>query len=169
MLRAHEVRDFEPSAAMWADPAVVRYISGVPSTPEASWSRLLRYVGHWRLLGYGYWAVTLKTDGLFIGEVGFADYKRDLTPSQTGLPEAGWVLSPTHQAQGLAGEAVARVLAWADVNLDAPSTFCILDPAHTASLKIARKNGYGRDTQASYQGNPVLLLSRERPRRPGKI
>ncbi len=63
---------------MWADPEVTRYIGGKPLTEEESWARLLRYVGHWSLLGFGYWVVEEKTTGNFIGEVGFADYKRDL-------------------------------------------------------------------------------------------
>jgi RimJ/RimL family protein N-acetyltransferase len=52
VLRAHRVEDFPDLAALWSDPLVTRFISGVPQTPEESWSRLLRYAGHWLLLGY---------------------------------------------------------------------------------------------------------------------
>ena len=77
-LRGHRLDDSVHSAAMWADPEVTRYIGGKPLTEEESWARLLRYVGHWSLLGFGYWLVEEKMTGNFIGEVGFADYKRDL-------------------------------------------------------------------------------------------
>ncbi len=50
-LRGHGLDDFIHSAAMWADPEVTRYIGGKPLTEEESWARLLRYVGHWSLLG----------------------------------------------------------------------------------------------------------------------
>lgn len=56
-LRAHTVDDFADCVALWANPDVTRHITGTPSTPEATWARLLRYAGHWTLLGYGYWAV----------------------------------------------------------------------------------------------------------------
>src|SRR4030088_1463697 len=91
-LRSHQLEDFAPSVAMWSDPAVYRYISGKPSTPQQVWSRLLGYTGHWTLLGFGYWVVEEKATGTFLGEVGFADFKRDIEPSIAGIPEIGWVL-----------------------------------------------------------------------------
>ena len=52
-LRGHRVEDLEDCAAMWGDPQVTRHIGGRPSTKEEVWSRLVRYVGHWALLGFG--------------------------------------------------------------------------------------------------------------------
>ena len=79
-LRGHRLDDFVHCAAMWADPIVTKHIGGRPFTEEESWTRLLRYVGHWALLGFGYWVVEEKITGSFIGEAGFADYKRDIDP-----------------------------------------------------------------------------------------
>ena len=61
---------------MWADPEVTRYIGGRPFGVEEVWTRLLRYAGHWALLGYGYWAVIEKSSGRFVGEAGLADFHR---------------------------------------------------------------------------------------------
>lgn len=94
ILRAHTRDDFLDSHAMWSDPEVIRYIGGKPSTREEVWARLLRYAGHWTMLGYGYWVVREKDSGRFIGEVGLADYQRDIEPSLSGTPEMGWALSP---------------------------------------------------------------------------
>ena len=80
-MRRHTVADFEQSAALWSDPDVVRYILGKPSTRAESWSRLLRYIGHWQALSFGYWVVEDRLTGQLLGEVGLADYKRDMTPS----------------------------------------------------------------------------------------
>src|SRR5271156_932079 len=77
-LRGNGLNDFVHSAAMWADTEVTRYIGGKPLTEVETLARFLRYVGHWSLLGFGYWVVEEKTTGNFIGEVGFADYKRGL-------------------------------------------------------------------------------------------
>ena len=41
-----------------------------PATREEAWARLLRYAGHWALLGYGFWLVEDRTTGSFVGEVG---------------------------------------------------------------------------------------------------
>src|SRR5476651_461183 len=111
ILRAHRVDDFEAIATQWADPDVVKYIGGTPSSRETSWSRLLRYPGHWQMMGCGYWAVSLK-DGTFVGEIGLADYQRDMSPSLAGLAEMGWVISPAFHGKGYAFEAARRMLIW---------------------------------------------------------
>ena len=61
------------------------------------------------MLDYGFWVVTDKVSGAFLGEVGFADFKRDLTPP-LGVPEIGWALMPHAHGKGLATEAVQAAL-----------------------------------------------------------
>ena len=161
-LRGHRADDFGDSAAMWADPEVVRYITGEPSTESASWDRLLRYVGHWPVVGYGYWVVEAKDDGRFVGEVGFADYKRDIKPSLEGMPEAGWVLKTTEHGKGYASEAVRRIVDWADTFLDSDRTACIFDPANAASIWAAAKVGYEKHAMADSNGKPTLMMTRPR-------
>ena len=54
VLRGHTIHDFDALYTMWSEPAVYHHIIGRPSTREEAWNRLLRYSGHWALLGYGY-------------------------------------------------------------------------------------------------------------------
>lgn len=164
ILRAHRIDDFADCAEMWADPEVVRFISGVPSTHEQSWSRLLRYSGHWSLLGYGYWVVEAKSDGRFVGEIGFADYHRDITPSLLGRPEAGWVLRSEESGRGFASEAVDCAHRWADENLRSDQTVCIVAPDHDASIRVAQKMGYVDEAMATYFDKPTRIMVRQRPR-----
>src|SRR5580698_1976199 len=124
-LRGHRLDDFIPCAAMWADPTVTRHIGGKPFTEEESWTRLLRYVGHWAMLGFGYWVVEEKATGGFAGEIGFADYKRDLEPSLKDVPEIGWALAAQAQGRGYATEAARAVIAWGDAHLGSSRTACI--------------------------------------------
>jgi len=83
ILRGHRLDDFPDCAAMWADPIVTRHIGGRPFTEEETWARFLRYVGHWSVLGFGYWAIEEKDTATFVGELGFADFKRDIRRSIT--------------------------------------------------------------------------------------
>jgi RimJ/RimL family protein N-acetyltransferase len=76
-LRGHTIEDASNVVALWSDPEVTRYIGGKPHTAEECWARLLRYVGHWSLLGFGYWVVEEKAAGEFVGEVGFSLQARD--------------------------------------------------------------------------------------------
>ena len=162
LLRAHQLEDFPACAAMWADPAVVAHISGDPSSEEQSWARFLRYAGHWRHLGFGYWAVLSKEEGAFIGEVGLANYRRDTEPALGATPEAGWVLTRASHGRGYATEAVAAMLAWADATLDHPCTAAMVDPAHAASIRVARKVGYSTQVEGRYGEHEALFLYRER-------
>ncbi len=68
VMRPHRVDDFDASAAMGTDPDVVRHVSGVPSTREQSWSRVLRNRGDWTLLNYGCWVGGERETVEFVGE-----------------------------------------------------------------------------------------------------
>lgn len=156
-LRGHALADFEAEYAMWSDPQVTRFITGKASTEAESWTRMLRYVGHWELLDYGYWAITDKTSGLFLGELGFADFKRDLTPALT-TPEIGWGLTSPAHGKGYATEAVRAVTAWADQRW--ARTSCIISPTNTPSLRIADKCGYREHARTTFAGEPTILFER---------
>lgn len=160
-LRPHRVEDFPALAALWAEPAVYRFIGGAASTKQDSWGRLLKFSGHWALQGYGYWAVEENDTGRYVGDVGFADHKRDLTPSIEGVPELGWVLSPSVHGRGYGTEAVRAALGWGDAQ-GWPRVVCIIQPENLASLRVAEKCGFGPPEQASHAGKPTLLLSRVR-------
>lgn len=145
---------------MWADPVVTRHIGGRPSTREESWSRLLRYAGLWPLLGFGYWAVEDKATGRFVGDVGFADFQRDITPPFEGAPEAGWVLAPWAHGRGYATEAVRAALAWADAHLGGARAVCIIDSGNDASIHVATKCGFAEYARTLYKGGPAVLFRR---------
>jgi len=158
VLDLHSRDDFADMADMWADPDPVRFIGGRPGTRQDSWMRLLRYRGLWPLLGFGYWAVREKQSGRFAGELGFADFGRDMTPSIAGIPEAGWVLAPWARGRGFAIEALTAALAWLD-GTEHKRSVCIIDAANAPSLRLAEKLGYGDPIVAELNG-PVTVFSR---------
>ena len=163
ILRETRIEDFEPSVALWSDEAVVRHISGVPSSASESWGRLLRFPGLWALLGYGYWSVIERETGRFVGQAGLADFKREMTPSIEGVPEAGYVFSPDRHGQGYATEAMRAVMGWADGVLKAERTCAIINPDNHASIRVAQKLGFDRSEAAQFAGKTVCLFWRDRP------
>jgi RimJ/RimL family protein N-acetyltransferase len=166
MLDAHTIEDFEPLAAMWADPEVVRHITGRPSTPQESWMRLLRYGGLWPLLGYGFWAVREKQSGRYIGDIGFADFHREIEPPITGVPEAGWVLASWAHGRGFASEALGAALSWLDSRASIDRSVCLISPDNKVSIRLAGRHGYSVSSTVSFAGEDSLLLSRSRKRQP---
>jgi RimJ/RimL family protein N-acetyltransferase len=160
-MRPHTAADYPAVAAMWGDERVTKHIGGRASTGQESWARLLRYAGLWPLLGFGYWAVEELGTGRFVGDVGFADFHREMTPPLQA-PEAGWVLVPWAHGRGFATEAVRAALAWSDEHLPSASTVCIINVGHAASIRVAAKCGYVESARATYMGDTIAIL--ERPR-----
>lgn len=159
-LRGHRAEDFSALKAMWADPRVVEHISGIPSTEQQSWMRLMNYLGHWGLMGFGYWAIEEKSSGAYVGEIGFADFKREITPSIVGTPESGWVLASAFHGKGYATEALKAILEWGDKNLTVKKTVCIINPENIRSIALAQKFGYQKIADTAFAGKPTILFER---------
>ena len=160
ILRPHRREDFESCAVLWANPDVVRYIGGKPFTREEVWARLLRYVGHWQWLGFGFWALEEKATGRFAGELGFAEFMRDLDPPTVGIPEVGWLLAPHAHGKGYATEAVRAVVAWGDARFNGGRTICLIDPENAATIRVAEKCGYAQAQQVIYKNHATCLFER---------
>ena len=159
-LRAHRPEDHAGCTALWADPAVVRYIGGRPFTAEETWRRMLASRGLWSMLGYGYWAVEERVGGCYVGDVGFADFRREIEPSLAGMLECGWALSPRVHGRGYATEAVAAAVAWADARLPGMRAVCLIDEGNAASIRVAAKAGFREWRRTTYHGGPSLVFAR---------
>ena len=159
ILRPHTAGDFAGCCTLWADPVVTRFIGGRPSTPEEVWARLLRYAGLWSLCGYGYLLAVDRASGAIVGDVGLADFHRDIEPALGDAPEAGWALLPQWHGRGLAHEAVTALLDWA-AGQGIGRTVCMIHPDNAASLRLAGDLGYAAYARASYKDTPTILLQR---------
>jgi RimJ/RimL family protein N-acetyltransferase len=159
-LRAFKPEDLDGEAAMLVDPVIYRFLGGKPKSREDSWRRLLSADGLWNMLGYGYWAVERKSDGLRIGQVGFADFKRTIDPSIEGIPEMGWIFGVEGQGQGFALEAGQAALDWAERALGETEIAAIIDPGNERSIRLAEKLGFLRACETTYNGDAILLMRR---------
>ncbi len=160
ILREHALQDFDALYDMWREPAVYRYIIGRPSSREEAWNRLLRYSGHWALLGYGYWVVEERATGRYVGEMGFADFHRDIDPPLDGRPELGWALKTEVHGRGYATEALLAIAAWGDSHFAGTETAAIIAPENTASIRLAEKLGFVKTLETTYKGEPTLIFYR---------
>jgi RimJ/RimL family protein N-acetyltransferase len=163
-LRPFSVSDFEALAQLWAKEEVVRFIGGKQFSREDTWRRTLAACGQWPYVGFGYWIADLKDDGRLVGQLGFADFKRDMTPSIEGEPELGYVFDPSVHGQGIAFEACSAALAWAEQAIGAESYPAIIDPKNGPSLRLAEKLGFEPKGDATYHGEQIAFF-----RRPGKL
>ncbi|WP_428408230.1 GNAT family N-acetyltransferase [Hyphococcus sp.] len=160
LLRGRRLADFDAIAAMWGDPRVTRFIGGKPRPEEECWTKFLRDAGLWAHLGFGYWVVEEKATGAVVGEIGFADYKREMTPSIKGFPEFGYSLVPAVHGKGYASEAGKAAVAWGDQNFSAPHMVCIITPENAPSIRVAEKCGFEITGAAIYHGDKIVVLHR---------
>ena len=158
-LRPHRLDDFDAHAALWADEDVVRFITGAPSTREQSWSRMLRIAGMWHHMGFGFLAIVEKESGLFIGEAGFLEARRQMEPSIEGTMEVGWALMPSAHGRGYATEALTALIDWGKAHFPGKPMSCIISPENKASLRVADKLGFRETARAQYNGE-VIQFSR---------
>lgn len=147
------------------DAVVMHHLGGKPLAREDAWRKLLNGHALWSLLGYGYWAVARRSDNVMIGQLGFADFKRALTPSIEDIPEMGWLFAREAFGQGYATEAGLAALAWADDVLQAPEVTAIIDAENIASIRVAEKCGFNEKEPATYRDEPILLFRRRRTAR----
>ena len=159
VLRAHRASDLAAVADMWGDTSVTQFI-GFTRNRQDAWFTMARLRGFWDLLGYGYWIAERRGSGKFIGELGFADFMRDLTPNISGEPEAGWAFAASAWNQGYGREAVTAIHRWLDTDGPGGPSVSVIDPANTASMKIALGLGYVPFATTVMNGVAIELLRR---------
>lgn len=160
-LRALRFADKDAHIAMWADERVTRFIGGEPRPPDVSWGKFLGAAGLWSVMGFGYWAFADKASDALIGMGGLSYFGRGIAELE-GVPEAGWAFDADHWGMGLATEAMTAILGWADTQLRAPETRCIIDPGNAASERVAAKLGFSRFAEDDTLGHVVAVYRRER-------
>ena len=162
ILRSFRREDLDAHAAKLADRNVVRHLGGHAFNREDAWRRLTMAVGQWPLLGYGYWAVELKAESRMVGEVGFADFERGMTPDISGAPEMGWVFEPSAHGKGIAAEASRAAIDWID-STHAPSEIpAIISIENAKSMRLAERLGFIREPDAVYRDELIALFRRRR-------
>ncbi|MEO0400754.1 MAG: GNAT family N-acetyltransferase [Pseudomonadota bacterium] len=161
-LRVMRPGDFDRFAEIWGTDDVVRFIGGTPRSRDESWNAFLRIAGHWQVTGYGQWGIEAHSSKRLVGQTGFFHGARGLGADFDAVPEAGWVLAPEAQGQGLGLETVQAAHDWFDRVVTGPLV-CMIDPAHGASLRIADTLGYDRLRVAEVAGGPVQLMVRTSP------
>ena len=133
--------DFEPYAALNADPRVMEYFPSV-LTREESQTRFALGQARMAQQGYGLWPVEVIGGAPFIGMVGLAnpDFSAPFLPAV----EVGWRLAAPHWGQGYATEAARAVLAYGFEQLGLPEIVSFTTVANARSRRVMDKLGMRR-------------------------
>jgi len=158
-LRKFRESDWDPYAAMCADPQVMRYLgTGVTIGRDEAWRSLAVFLGHWQLKGYGMWALEAKQTGEFVGRAGFLH-----PPDWPGF-ELGWVLARPHWGRGYAIEAAREALRFAFEELDRDRVISLIRPANERSIRVAERLGSKLAGEVELRGSKALVYEALPPR-----
>ena len=153
ILRAQTLEDFSAYAAMRADPVVMKFMGkGELMSEEDAWAKFQAMPGHWSLMGYGYWAITDKAGGAYLGNIGYADKKRPREHPASGAPEMGWAVSPSVHGKGIGSEALKATLAWGRGHFKPARVVCTISDGNEASTRLAERNGFVQFATATRYG-----------------
>jgi RimJ/RimL family protein N-acetyltransferase len=157
ILRLWEDADFAAYADMCADPEVMRYVGdgGVLSREDA-WRQMAMLAGHWRLRGFGMWAVAERVTNSFVGRVGLH------FPEGWPDREIGWALARPHWGKGYASEAARVALTYAFDTLEWPRAISLIDRNNHRSIRLAERLGERYEREIDVRGHRVSLYSLER-------
>ena len=152
ILRMFREDDLDSYAAMCADPDVMRYLGdGKALTRSEAWRQMALILGHWRLRGFGLWAVEERTTGALLGRIGFFQPE--------GWPgfELGWMLRRASWGRGYATEGARRALAHAFTVMNRDHLISLIRPANRASVRVAERLGQSLESRTDLYGQEVLV------------
>jgi ribosomal-protein-alanine N-acetyltransferase len=136
-LRAFRPNDLDTLAAIYADPAVMRYIRGGvsegPRTREQTAASMEAYANDWDQQGYGIWAVVDRSYNHLLGVCGFVD-----------RAEIGSILGRAFWGQGIATEAARACLWYGFERLGLAEIGAGAKRENIASLRVLEKLGMCR-------------------------
>lgn len=117
------------------------YVGG-PYTLGRAWRHFASEVGHWDLLGFGMWAITLKGDDRILGLAG------PWCPADWPEPEIGWLVFDGVEGKGIAFEAAQATLAHAFGTLGWTTAVSYIDHDNARSIALAKRLGAVLDPDA---------------------
>ncbi len=157
ILRQFREEDLDAYAAMVADPEVMRHLGSGPMDREEAWRNMAMVVGHWRLRGFGMWAVEEKATGAMIGRVGC--WRPEGWP---GL-EVGWTLRREWWGKGYATEAGRASLDAAFDRIGERHVISLIHDENQASIRVARRLGMRLEGRTELFGIAVCVYGKRRP------
>lgn len=137
-LRQWVKEDFQPFAAMSADPQVMAFYPSTLSEEESN-VMAMKIQGLIAERGWGFWAVETLDSGAFVGFVGLHIPTYDLPCSP--CVEIGWRLARPFWGKGYATEAAKESLAFAFEKLELNEVYSFASQVNERSWRVMERLG----------------------------
>lgn len=145
-------RDFDRLADFFTTEGS-RYFLG-PADRYGAWRLACAFMGHWIEHGFGLFAIEEKSTGDFSGMVGI------WAPITAPEPELAYLLMQDKAGRGYATEAALRAREYIYDDLGWSNVVSAIEPANTASIKVAERLGATLDYEHPLPKGGVVLYYR---------
>ena len=157
-LRQFRGDDLDAYARITSDPETMRYLGKGVAFDREDALRSLGYIdGHWRIRGYGLWAVEEKANGELVGRIGL------MRPDGWPGLEVAWLVARERWGEGFATEGARAALAHAFTVLSVRRAISLIAPENAASIHVAEKLGMHLEETRQIAGKIAALYAIERP------
>lgn len=148
-LRHFHILDAAPMYQVFGDEQVMRFGDGAQTKEWVQAWLLTSLERYYRTWGFGPYAVVERRSREVAGYCGLFYF-----PDINGQPEVeiGYRLRRSAWGQGLATEAAEAVRSYAFTTLGLERLISIIDPANTASIRVAEKIGMQYETELMLEG-----------------
>ncbi|MEL6436135.1 MAG: GNAT family N-acetyltransferase [Pseudomonadota bacterium] len=152
ILRGWCGHDLDALADFFGDERNGAFIGGTKDRAQ-SWRQLATFAGHWALMGFGPFAMTLKDGGETIGYCGPWE-----PAGKHDEPEITYGLRSGYHRRGYMTEAARACVEYAFDHLKWPTVQSFVDKGNSASLGVVRKLGAKLDCETTLYGTvPVQI------------
>ena len=140
------------------DPEVGEWLRPAPLPPfddADAMAILAADERHWADHGFGPWVLVERAGRTMVGRGGLQQIEVDGAPAV----ELPWAIRSDHWNRGLASEAAAAAVAWAET-IGLPEVVALTTPENRVSRRVAEKSGFVLDGETRHGGIPHLVYRR---------
>lgn len=137
LVRETTVEDVDALYAIYAEPAMTRYMEGLFKDPEDEKRYAKDYIEKvYGLMGFGIWTLVNKDTGAVVGRAGFS--------VRNGFDEAelGFLIGVPWQGQGYAFEACSAIMKYGREVLGFERIQALVKKENTSSISLCHKLGF---------------------------
>jgi RimJ/RimL family protein N-acetyltransferase len=170
ILRTEAAGDLDRWMEVMNTPAVMHHLGGVCERHEVE-ARFAKKASEIAKLGFGFWHLQTKSDGLLIGQCGLGTIDVDAAgPVLQAGTQIGWSIAESHWRQGFASEAASAAIELAFTRFGIDHLYAQTSDANRASWALMEKLGMRRAQHLDYVDpnyqpaeNPTIIyhLSRQ--------
>ena len=158
LLRHFTRDDVDAMFAIIGDRVTMQYYPAAFTRKDAeNW--IERNIRRYADLGYGLYAIALKSSGEFVGDCGLAQQDVEGEP----MMEVGYHLHRDHWGHGYATEAARACMDYGFRQWQPDKIISLIRPENLPSRRVAERNGMQVERQVTYYGLPhlVYVMARE--------